>query len=192
MTQLPPTVDITSPWTTNATAVPYENQWIRIEHNEVTTPGGSDGVYGVVRFKNRAVGVLPVDEHDHTWLIGQYRYALDEYTWEMPAGGCPEGELVEETARRELLEEAGLAAGTLSPLLSRVHLTNSVTDETGWVFVATDLTMVAPEPEDTEELALWRLPVDDAINMVLQDEISDAFTVMALLRLHAIRTSQTS
>lgn len=177
-----------NPWTTHSTEVPYENQWIRVEHSSVTTPGGSTGIYGVVRFKNRAVGVVPIDEDDHTWLVGQFRYALNQYSWEIPAGGCPEGESLEGTARRELLEETGLVADHLDPVLSNVHLTNSVTDETAWSFIARDLTAQAPQPEDTEELATWRLPVDEAIEMVLSGEITDAFTIMTLLRLHAQRT----
>ncbi len=183
-----PQIARTNPWTTHSTDVEYENQWIRVEHSNVTTPGGSRGIYGVVRFKNRAVGVVPIDEHDHTWLVGQYRYALDEYSWEMPAGGCPGNEALEATAARELREETGLVAGRLEPLLDGVRLTNSVTDETGWVYVASELTHTEAEPEDTEELALWRLPVDDAISMVLTGEINDAFTIMALLRLHAARS----
>lgn len=187
MTHVPPTVDTANPWTTNTTEVAYENAWIRVEHNEVTTPGGSEGVYGVVRFKNRAVGVVPIDHDDHTWLVGQYRYTLDQYSWEIPAGGCPEGQTPGETAHRELKEETGLVAASLSPIFSGVHLTNSVTDETAWAFLATDLTMTNAQPEDTEDLAIRRLPVDEAIDMVLRGEISDAFTILALLRLHADR-----
>lgn len=178
---------IENPWTTHSTEIGYENQWIRVEHSEVTTPGGSPGIYGVVRFKNKAVGVLPIDDDDHTWLVGQYRYALDLYSWEMPAGGSPDGEDAIETAHRELLEETGLQAESLTPLLSEVQLTNSVTDEVAWCWVATGLTQHAAEPEDTEDLKVRRLPVDDAIRMVLDGEIKDAFTVMAFLRLHADR-----
>ncbi len=160
-----------------------------MDHNTVTTPGGSAGVYGVVRFKNRAVGVVPVDDEDHTWLVGQYRYAPDEYSWEMPAGGCPEGVQVEDTARQELLEETGLIASELRPLLSGIRLSNSVTDEIGWCYVASGLTAGVAQPEDTEDLQLRRLPVDDAIQMVLDGEINDSFTIMALLRLRAERTA---
>ncbi len=176
-----------NPWNTHASSVPYENEWIRVEHNDVTTPGGSAGVYGVVRFKNRAVGVVPIDEHDHTWLVGQYRYATDEYSWEIPEGGCPVDESLEEAARRELLEETGLITGTLTPLFSGVHLSNSVTDEAAWGYVATDLKEGAARPEDTEELQVRRLPMAEAIDMVLHGRIIDALSVMTLLYVHADR-----
>ena len=158
-----------------------------MDHSDVTTPGGSSGIYGVVRFKNRAIGILPIDAEDHTWLVGQYRYTLDEYSWEIPAGGSPMDEDPEATAHRELLEETGLLAGRLTPLLSEVRLSNSVTDETAWCWVATELTMTEAEPEDTEDLQVRRLPVDDVIEMVMNGEINDAFTVMSFLRLHAQR-----
>lgn len=187
-----PEVSIDNPWTTHTTEVGYENPWIRIDHHTVTTPGGNDGIYGVVHFKNAAVGVLPIDEDDHTWLVGQYRYPLDEYSWEMPEGGCPTDEDPEVAARRELREETGLIAGTLRPLLAGIRLSNSVTNETAFAYVATDLQRTEAEPEDTEDLTLWRLPVDDVIDMTLRGEINDSFTVMAVLRLHAERNGSVS
>lgn len=176
-----------NPWLTHTTETGYENPWIEVEHNTVTTPGGSPGIYGVVRFKNRAVGVVPIDDDDHTWLVGQYRYTVDEYSWEMPAGGCPRDEEPIETARRELTEETGLAAATLTPLFSDLHLSNSVTDERAWCWVATGLTQVGAEPEDTEDLQLRRVPVDEVLRMVFDGEIKDAFTVLAFLHIAAGR-----
>lgn len=179
-------------WITHDTAVPYENAWIRVEHNNVTTPGGSKGIYGVVRFKNVAVGVIPIDDEDHTWLVGQYRYATGQYSWEMPEGGAEPGESFEETARRELKEETGMTAASLTPLFSNVVLSNSVTDEAAYAFVATGLQAGDATPEDTEELAIRRLPVEEAIQLVLDGEINDAFSVMAFLTLDAVRRRQAS
>jgi len=172
-----------NPWTTHSTTTAYENPWVKLEHSEVTTPGGSAGIYGVVRFKNIAVGVVPIDEDDHTWLVGQYRYAIDEYSWEMPAGGCPDGENPEDTARRELIEETGLRANAITPLFTNTRLSNCVTDEVAAAYVATDLTAGDAAPEDTEDLQLRRLPVDDVIDMCLSGEITDAFTILAFQRL---------
>lgn len=176
-----------NPWLTHSTTVPYENAWIRVEHSEVTTPGGSAGIYGVVRYKHHAVGVIPIDDEDHTWLVGQYRYATDEYSWELPEGGSDDAEAAEVTARRELEEETGLIAGTLTPLFSDIALSNSTSDERAYAFVATDISTGESKPEDTEDLKVWRLPVDDAIEMVLDGRINDSFTVMMLLRLSADR-----
>lgn len=167
--------------------MPYENAWIRVEHSNVTTPGGSKGIYGAVRFAHDAVGVIPIDDEDHTWLVGQYRYVTSEYSWEMPEGGSEAGETFHETAVRELKEETGLTASELTPLFSGVALSNSICDERAHAFVATGLTAGAATPEDTEDLTLRRLPVDDAIQMVLAGEINDAFSVMAFLTLDALR-----
>lgn len=174
-------------WVTHDTTIPYENAWIRVEHSNVRTPGGSDGIYGVVRFKNIAVGVIPIDDQDHTWLVGQYRYATGQFSWEMPEGGAEPGESTEATARRELKEETGLHVGTLTPLFAGVVLSNSITDEQAHAFVGTNLVPGEAMADDTEELSVRRLPVDEAIQMVLDGEINDAFSVMAFLRLHASR-----
>ncbi len=174
-------------WITHDTTVPYENAWIRVEHSNVTTPGGTAGIYGVVRFAHVAVGVIPIDDDDHTWLVGQYRYATGQYSWEMPEGGAEPGESFEQSAQRELREETGMSAGSLTPLFSNVMLSNSVTDERAYAFLATDLTAGVAEPDDTEQLAVRRLPVDEAIHMVLDGEINDAFSVMAFLTLAQLR-----
>ena len=113
--------------------------WIAVREDQVLRPDGQPGIYGVVHFKNRAVGVLPVEDDGRVWLVGQYRYPLDRYSWEIPEGGGPEGEAPEEAARRELREETGLVAGRLE-LLAMLHLSNSVSDELAYLFRATGLT----------------------------------------------------
>ena len=136
-----------NPWKTLETTVPYSNPWMRISHNEVINPAGGKGIYGVVQFKNLAIGILPLDADNNTWLVGQYRYPLGQYSWEIPEGGSPIGTDPIESAKRELKEEVGLVAQKWQPLLE-IHPSNSVTDEYGIVYVAKELQQGEAEPED--------------------------------------------
>ncbi len=170
-----------NPWKTLSCTRIYENPWIKLEHHEVQQPDGAPGIYGVVRFANHAVGVLPVADDGSTWLVGQFRYSLDAYSWEIPEGGCPLGTSLADTAHRELREETGLRAAHLM-LIHKVALSNSVCDEQGGVFVAWGLTEGEAEPEGTEQLALRRLPLREALDMALRGDITDSMSLIALLR----------
>ena len=172
-----------NPWTTLSSREIYQNPWIRLREDQVLKPDGSPGIYGVVEYRNRAVGVVPIDDSGHTWLVGQYRYTQHRYEWEIPEGGCPEGESLEDCARRELLEETGLVASSLEPLLIDLQLSNSVSNETAHLFIARGLRQEAPQPEDTEQLAVRRLPLTEAIDMAATGQIRDAMSVIALLAL---------
>ena len=143
-------------------------------------PDGLPGIYGVVHFKNRAVGVLPVEQDGTIWLVGQYRYPLEAYSWEIPEGGCPETESPVETARRELREETGLVAGRIE-LVTTSHLSNSVSDELGYVFRATELQQGADEQEGTERIAVRRVSWDEAWRMYKAGGITDSLSVIAIL-----------
>jgi 8-oxo-dGTP pyrophosphatase MutT (NUDIX family) len=172
-----------NPWTTLVRRTVYENPWIRVVEDQVLNPQGGPGIYGVVQFQNRAVGVIPVDDEGHTWLVGQYRYTLNRYEWEIPEGGAPRGEALEDAARRELLEEVGLEALHLELLIHGIQTSNSVTDEEGYVFLATGLTFRGAAPESTEELRVRRLPLAEAFAMAENGEIRDAISVAGLLKL---------
>jgi 8-oxo-dGTP pyrophosphatase MutT (NUDIX family) len=172
--------DHPNPWTTLSSRIHYENPWIRVREDQVLRPDGLPGIYGVVEFKNRAVGVLPVEDDGSVWLVGQYRYPLNAYSWEIPEGGCPESETPEATARRELREETGLAAGRVE-LLGTSHLSNSVSDELGYLFRATRLTHGKDDPEGTERIAVRRFEWSEAWQMLKRGEITDSLSVMALL-----------
>ncbi|MEM9281657.1 MAG: NUDIX hydrolase [Verrucomicrobiota bacterium] len=172
-----------NPWITHQTREIYDNPWITVTESEITHPGGGDGIYGVVHFKNRAIGVVPIDKEGYTWLVGQYRYTLKSYEWEIPEGGCPETESPEQAAIRELKEETGLIAQKLTLLMDNLALSNSVTNERCSIFVATQLSQQESNPDPTEQLQVKRLPLVEAIRMAEQGEISDAVSVMALLRL---------
>ena len=143
-------------------------------------PDGLPGIYGVVHFKNRAVGVLPVEKDGAIWLVGQYRYPLEAYSWEIPEGGCPETESPDQTARRELREETGLVAGRLE-LVATSHLSNSVSDELGYVFRATELVEGADEQEGTERIAVSRVSWQEAWRMYKAGQITDSLSVIAIL-----------
>lgn len=174
-----------NPWKTLSIQEAYANRWISVSHREVLTPAGTPGIYGVVHFKNIAIGVVPVDDEGNTWLVGQYRYALDLYTWEIPEGGCPKGSDPLETAKRELKEETGMQASEWTQIID-FHTSNSVTDEYGIAYLAKGLTHGEAEPEETEELQVKKLPLSEAIEMVLRGKITDGLSIMALLRVHIL------
>ena len=171
-----------NPWKTLESRDVYDNPWIRVEEHQVINPSGGPGIYGKVCFKNRAIGIIPLDDEGQTWLVGQYRYTLDVYSWEIPMGGGPLDESPEDCARRELAEETGLRAGVWSHLMD-VHISNSITDETGHVFVARQLTQGETAFEDTEDLKIRRLPLAEAIEMAKDGRITDCLSVAGLLRL---------
>ncbi len=170
-----------NPWKTRSVRITYDNRWIQVTHREVVTPSGTDGIYGVVHFKNLAVGVVPLDEALNTWLVGQYRYTLGQYSWEIPEGGCPLGDDPLDAARRELAEETGIRAEQWDKVLD-LHTSNSVTDETGLVYVARGLSFGEAEPEETEELSVRKLPFDEALEMVFNGQITDALSQLGLMR----------
>lgn len=159
----------------------YENPWIRVTEHGIQKPRGGNGIYGVVHYKNRAVGVVPYAD-GLVWLVGQHRFPLDQYSWEIPEGGAPMHEDLEACARRELAEETGLSAGKLEPMFS-MHLSNSVSDEAAYVYLATELSQGATSWEDTEELTLSKVPVEELYQRVLAGEITDSLTVAAAFRL---------
>ena len=175
-----------NPWQTLNSAVRYENPWLAIRHEEVLTPAGTPGIYGVVSFKNKAVGVIPLDEAGNTYLVGQHRYPLDEYSWEIPEGGSPLGTDPLESAKRELKEETGLEA-TQWTKIARIHTSNSATDEEGFLYIAEGLVQGDHEPEDTEDLRIWKLPLAEAVDMVMTSRITDALSVSGLLMVARLR-----
>lgn len=166
--------------------VAYENPWITLWHDEVTRPDGSAGIYGVVHFQNVAAGVVAIDDRDRIVLVGQHRYTLDTYSWEIPEGGVPEGESPIEGARRELREEAGVEAGCWHELV-RADLSNSISDEQAVMFLATDLTVGDADPEPTEALEVRWVPFDEALAMTLDGRITDAMSIIAIQRVALAR-----
>ncbi|WP_443937000.1 NUDIX domain-containing protein [Pedobacter sp. MW01-1-1] len=170
-----------NPWQTLSSEVKYDNNWIKLTEHQIINPSGGSGIYGTVHFKNFAIGVLPLDEAYNTWLVGQYRYALNAYSWEIPEGGGPFSAEPLESAKRELLEETGLMAENWFEI-QRMHLSNSVSDELSIIYVATGLTEGPSMPEETEQLIVKKVPFQEVYEMVKAGEITDSVTVAAVLK----------
>ena len=168
-------------WTKHGSRVVYENDWMTVMEDRVTNPGGGENLYGHVRFKNVAVAILPIDDQGNTRLVGQSRYTLGEYSWELPMGGADLQENPLDAAQRELQEETGLTAGDWTELM-RLHPSNSITDELGIVFVARDLAEGTACPEESEDITVKTVSLNEAVQMAMDGRITDAITVAALLR----------
>jgi 8-oxo-dGTP pyrophosphatase MutT (NUDIX family) len=173
--------ETTNPWIVLSKATVYENNWIRVYHHEVRNPGGGLGVYGLVHFKGHALGVIPIDQEGNTILVGQYRFPMNRYSWEIPQGGGAKDVPLIESAQRELREECGVAAQQWLQVLG-MDLSNSVTDEQGTGFLAWDLTDGVAEPEETEQLRVVRVPFWEAVDRVKRGEIRDLVSAATLLR----------
>jgi 8-oxo-dGTP pyrophosphatase MutT (NUDIX family) len=165
-----------NPWIVLDQKKIYENPWIELTEFQVINPTGGNGIYGKVHFKHKAVGVIPLDENWNTWLVGQYRFTLNQYSWEIPEGG---GAMDEDTlgeAKRELLEETGLIANSWTKILT-MHLSNSVTDEWSVIYLARDLEEKEAQPDETEKLAVKKIPFDEGVRMIEDGLITDAMAV---------------
>ncbi len=181
-------------WARRRRGTAYENPWITVYHDDVIRPDGSDGIYGVVHLANLAVGVVAIDEADRVVIVGQHRYTLDAYSWELPEGGVPADEDPLAGAKRELREETGVEAFTWEELV-RVDLSNSVTDERAVLYLATDLTHGVAQPDATEALTVRWVPFEEALQMTADGRITDVMSVLgiervALRRLQAGRPRQ--
>lgn len=169
----------TNPWRRVRRSVVYENPWIRVLHDDVIRPDGQPGIYGVVHYRNLAVAVVVIDAEDRVLLVGQYRYPLDRYSWEIPSGGCPEGEEPVATAHRELQEETGYTASSMR-LLIRSHLSNSIGDEDAYCYVAEGITPGPASPEGTEDLAVAWVDFSTVLQRIKAGEITESMTIMGI------------
>ena len=171
-----------NPWTKLSAEVKYDNPWITVTEYQVINPSGGNGIYGKVHFKNKAIGIIPLDKDLNTWLVGQYRFTLDAWHWEIPEGGGPMNMSPLENAKRELQEETGLTAAIWTEVV-HLYTSNSVTDEEGFIFLAEDLHEGLSSPEETEgDLKVWKLPFHEALGMVLDGTITDSLSVTGILK----------
>ena len=179
-----------NPWTIESEKEKYDNPWINVTEYQVINPSGNPGIYGKVHFKNLAIGVLPLDEDMNTYLVGQYRFVLNAYSWEIPEGGGIIGTDPLEAAKRELLEETGLKASRWTEL-QRMHLSNSVSDELSIIYLARGLEQHEADPEDTEQLIVNKVPFEEVYRMVCAGEITDSVTVAAILKARLMQLENT-
>lgn len=171
-----------NPWKKISQKSVYDNNWIEVQHHEVINPSGNQGIYGKIHFKNIAIGIIPVDEENNTWLIGQYRYPLDLYSWEIPEGGGALDIKPIESAKRELLEETGIRAKKWQ-LIQHIHTSNSVSDESGIIYLAQDLSFSQAQPEETEQLMVKKIKLKEVYKLILRGEITDSLSLAGILRL---------
>ena len=175
-------IESKNPWITHSSKEIYSNPWIKLTEHDVTNPGGGKSIYGKVHYKNWALAIIPLDENQNTWLVGQYRYTLEEYSWEVPMGGGPLEIPKLDSAKRELKEETGLSAKKWTEIC-KIHTSNSVTDEVGYAYLAEELTLGETEFEETEDLVVKKLPFKEAILMCDEGKITDSLSLAAIYRL---------
>ena len=180
MTDQPTNPDL-NPWRTRGSREVYVNPWIRVREDHVIRADSRDGIYGVVEFQHHALGIVPVTDGGDTFLVGQWRYPLGLYSWEIPEGGGPLHVPLLDSAKRELGEETGITATTWTDL-GPFHLSNSVTNEAGQIFLAQDLVLGEPAPEGDEVLALRRVPLLEAHAMAMDGRITDGVSIIGLAR----------
>jgi 8-oxo-dGTP pyrophosphatase MutT (NUDIX family) len=178
-----------NPWTLLNKKTAYENPWIRVEHHEVLNAAGNQGIYGKIHFKHIAVGIIPLDEELNTWLVGQYRYPLDNYSWEIPEGGGKLKVAPLQSAKRELKEETGIEANEWK-LIQTIHTSNSVADEIAHIYLARGLHHFAANPDEDEVLKVKKVPFSEAVSMVADNRITDSMSVAGILKLDYLLSKQ--
>jgi 8-oxo-dGTP pyrophosphatase MutT (NUDIX family) len=179
-------INMENPWKTLSSQQIYDNPWVSIRHETVTKPNGEVGIYGVAHFKKIAAAIVPLDTENNTWLVGQYRYTLNEYSWEIPMGGGDLEHNSLDAAQRELKEETGIIAAQWTDL-GKIHTSNSVTDEVGFMYLAENLTFGEAEPDDTEVLITKKVSLAEAVDMVMNGKITDSISMVAILKVARLK-----
>ena len=170
-----------TPWRDHGGRTVFDNPWMTVTEHAATAPTGEPATYGKIHFKNLALAVLPLHEDGTVTLVGQHRFAMMDYAWEIPEGGGPLDVDPLESIRRELREEAGLEAADWREIL-RFQISNSLTDERGIGWLAMGFTPAEQDPDDTEAIALARVPFREALDAVVNGWIEDGMSMAMLLR----------
>jgi 8-oxo-dGTP pyrophosphatase MutT (NUDIX family) len=174
-----------NPWKITNSKSGYDNPWIKLTHHKVINPAGNPGEYTTIHFKNRAIGIICLDQDHNTILVGQHRFPLNKYSWEIPEGGGHYDEQPLTTAKRELHEETGVKANNWQ-LIQEFDLSNSITDEHAYIYLATDLSYEIAHPDEDEELEMRKIPFSAVYQAVLDGEIRDSLTVVAVLKIQTL------
>ncbi len=182
MTKYSPENPEGNPWTFLSKREFIDNQWVNVSQHQVLNVAGNETTYNVVSFKNRAVGIVPLHEDGRITLVGQFRYTLNQYSWELPEGGCPENENMLDCAHRELEEETGLKAEIVEPFF-KIHTSNSVTDEWGMVYLAKGLSQGQAAPEENEVLQTRKVTIEELLDEVEAAKVTDSITIAAAYKL---------
>ncbi len=177
--------DEPNPWTKKSEKIIYDNPWILVREHQVIDPAGNDTIYGVVSAKHLAIGIIPLDEHYNTWLVGQFRYPLGKYSWEIVEGGGKLDVDTVESAKRELQEETGLEAREYIHILD-MQTSNCILDEVALIYVAKGLTEGTASPDDDEKLKVAKVPFTEAYRMVMNGTIQDSLSVAGILKAHLL------
>lgn len=175
-----------NPWQVLSKKEVYDNPWINVKEFDVINPGGGKGIYGKVHFKNLAIGIIALNEQNQIALIGQYRFPIEQYSWEIPEGGGAHGTDPLLSAQRELQEETGLVANNWEKIME-LHLSNSVSDELAIVYLATSLQQHQANPEESEVLELKWVDFEQALQWVMENKITDSISVAAILKLKILQ-----
>ncbi len=178
---LPPLASEENPWKTLDSEIKLSTPWIEVSLHKVLNPAGNEGIYGITSFKNLAIGILPIDEAGNTYVVGQFRYPMNKYSWEIPEGGGPLHVSPLLSAQRELKEETGIEADHWE-LIQSMELSNSASDEVAHIFLATGLHFGKSAPEENEQLKCIKIPFEELYERVKSAEITDSLTVAAVLK----------
>ncbi|GIV33162.1 MAG: DNA mismatch repair protein MutT [Chitinophagales bacterium] len=174
-----------NPWTTLSEKIVYDNPWMQVREYRVINPAGKASLYGIVSAKHLAIGIIPLDAQNNTWLVGQYRYPLKAYSWEIvEGGGKPDIDPVE-SARRELKEETGLEARHYTKIME-MHTSNCISDEKAIIYVARGISEGIASPDEDEKLKVVKLPFDEVFKMVMEGRITDSLSVAGILKTHLL------
>ncbi len=167
-------------WKTLSSRPIYRNPWTSVREDIAELPNGRTTIYGIVECGD-CVGVLPFLDDRQVVMVRQYRYVFGEgHRWEMPTGGVKPGETLLEAARRELREEVGYDAANLDRV-STYYTSKSIVHEIAHLYIGRNLTQVHAVPDETEFLEIGILPFEMVLRMVLESEIRDSMTILAVL-----------